>query len=106
VREEAKVVGAWHDNRNCWPRQPRMRHVRRPVHEAAVVHVNGKRDGSVWSAPYEVNTPCCSTTAKARSAWRSANIDVNVLAKGPLSDYKCVNARYDERCQAQDMHAG
>jgi hypothetical protein len=32
-----------------------------------------------------------------------ANTAVNLLAKGPLPDYKALNAKYGERFQAQDM---
>ena len=32
-----------------------------------------------------------------------ANLAINELAKGPLPDYKALNAKYGERFQPQDM---
>jgi hypothetical protein len=34
-----------------------------------------------------------------------ANLALNEMAKGPLPDYKALNAKYGERFQAQDMNA-
>jgi hypothetical protein len=34
-----------------------------------------------------------------------ANLALNVLAKGPLPDYKELNAKYGEKFQAQDMQS-
>ena len=34
-----------------------------------------------------------------------ANTALNVMAKGPLPDYKALTAKYGERFQAQDMQA-
>jgi hypothetical protein len=76
-----------------------------PVREAAVVYVNGQRAGSVWCAPYEVNiTPMLKPGQNAIRVV-VANTAVNLLAKGPLPDYKALTAKYGERFQAQDMNA-
>jgi hypothetical protein len=34
-----------------------------------------------------------------------ANLALNVLAKGPLPDYKELTAKYGEKFQAQDMQS-
>ena len=75
-----------------------------PVREAAEVYVNGKRAGSVWRPPYEVEV-----TALLRAGGNAirivvANTAINELAKGPLPDYKALNAKYGERFQPQDMN--
>ncbi len=74
-----------------------------PVREAAVVYVNGRRAGSVWCAPYEVNVTGLVKPGENTIRVVVANTALNLLAKGPLPDYKELNAKYGERFQAQDM---
>ncbi len=76
-----------------------------PVREAAVVYVNGKRAGSVWCAPYEVNVTGLLNPGPNAVRIEVANTAVNEMAKGPLPDYQELNAKYGERFQAQDMAA-
>lgn len=75
-----------------------------PVREAAVVYVNDKRAGSVWCAPYEVNVTGLLRRGKNTLRIVVANTAVNLLAQGPLPDYKALTAKYGERFQAQDMN--
>jgi hypothetical protein len=75
-----------------------------PVREAAVVYVNGKRAGSVWCAPYEVDVTGLLHAGGNTLRIVVANTAINLLAKGPLPDYKALNAKYGERFQAQDMN--
>lgn len=75
-----------------------------PVREAAVVFVNGRRAGSIWRPPYELEIgPLLHAGANAIRI-TVANLAINELAKGPLPDYKALNARYGERFQPQDMN--
>jgi hypothetical protein len=74
-----------------------------PVREAAVVYVNGQRAGSVWCAPYQVDVSGLLQNGENTIRVVVANTAVNLLAKGPLPDYKALNARYGERFQPQDM---
>jgi alpha-L-rhamnosidase len=74
-----------------------------PVREAAVVYVNGKRAGSVWCPPYQVEVSNSLQTGKNSLRIVVANLAINELAKGPLPDYKALNAKYGERFQPQDM---
>jgi hypothetical protein len=76
-----------------------------PVREAAVVYINGKRAGSVWCAPYEVNVGGLLHRGENAVRIIVANSALNVLAKGPLPDYKALTAKYGERFQAQDMQS-
>jgi hypothetical protein len=75
-----------------------------PVREAAVVYVNDKRAGSVWCAPYEVNVSGLLRSGQNSIRVVVANLALNFMAKGPLPDYKALNAKYGERFQAQDMN--
>ena len=73
------------------------------VREAAVVYIDGKRAGSVWCAPYQVEVGGLLHAGENRIRIVVANLAINQLAKGPLPDYKALNAKYGERFQAQDM---
>jgi hypothetical protein len=75
-----------------------------PVREAAVVYVNGKRAGSVWRPPYEVEVTGMLHAGTNQLRIVVANLAINELAKGPLPDYKALTAKYGERFQAQDMN--
>jgi hypothetical protein len=75
-----------------------------PVREAAVVYVNGKRAGAVWHAPYEVEVGPLLHPGINSLRIVVANLAINHMAKGPLPDYKALNARYGERFQPQDMN--
>ncbi len=74
-----------------------------PVREAAVVEVNGKRAGSVWKPPYEVDvTPYVKAGANTLRI-TVANTAINGLAGQQQPDYKLLNLRYTERFTPQDM---
>jgi hypothetical protein len=76
-----------------------------PVREAAQVYVNGKAAGAVWKAPFEVEVTGLLTPGENTLRVVVANLAINVLAKGPLPDYKALNAKYGEKFQAQDMQS-
>jgi hypothetical protein len=76
-----------------------------PVREAAQVWVNGKLAGSVWKAPFEVDVTGLLKSGENTVRVVVANTALNVMAKGPLPDYKALNARYGERFQPQDMQS-
>jgi hypothetical protein len=73
-----------------------------PVREAAVVYVNGKRAGSVWCPPYQVNVTALLRPGENTIRIVVANLAVNAMA-GHAEDDSKLNARYGERFQAQDM---
>ncbi len=74
-----------------------------PVREAAVVYVNNERAGSVWCPPYEVNVTGLLHEGENILRIIVANTAINLLAKGPLPDYKELTAKYGEKFKAQDM---
>jgi hypothetical protein len=74
-----------------------------PIREAAVVYMNGERAGAVWCPPYEVEVTGLVKPGPNTIQVVVANSALNILAKGPLPDYKALTAKYGERFQAQDM---
>jgi hypothetical protein len=74
-----------------------------PVREAALVYVNGKLEGSVWRPPYEISIGNLLHTGQNTLRVLVGNLAINRLAKGPLPDYRELNARFGERFQPQDM---
>jgi hypothetical protein len=76
-----------------------------PVREAAQVFVNGKAAGAVWKAPFEVEITTLLKPGENTILVVVANLALNVLAKGPLPDYKELTAKYGEKFQAQDMQS-
>ena len=76
-----------------------------PVREAAQVFVNGKAAGAVWKAPFEVEVTGLLKPGENAIRVVVANLALNVLAKGPLPDYKELTAKYGEKFQAQDMQS-
>jgi hypothetical protein len=74
-----------------------------PVREAAAVYVNGKRAGSIWCPPYEIEVTSLLHAGDNAIRIVVANLALNAMAKGPLPDYKQLNLKYGERFQAQDM---
>jgi hypothetical protein len=74
-----------------------------PVREAAKVYVNGKLAGSVWCPPYYVYIGDLLHIGANTIRVVVANLALNELAKGPLPDYRALNAKYGERFQPQDL---
>jgi hypothetical protein len=74
-----------------------------PVREAAVVLVNGKRAGSAWCPPYDVDLTGLLHAGKNTLEIRVGNVAVNFMAGRKLPDYKLLNLRYGERFQPQDV---
>jgi hypothetical protein len=76
-----------------------------PVREAAQVWINGKLAGAIWKPPYRVAVTSLLKPGENTVKIVVANLALNQLAKGPLPDYKQLNAKYGERFQAQDMQS-
>jgi len=74
-----------------------------PVREAAEVFVNGKRAGSVWRPPYEVEVTGLLRAGENRLEIIVSNLMINRMAGQPLPDYKDLIARYGDRFQPQDL---
>jgi len=74
-----------------------------PVREAAVVYVNGRRAGSVWHPPYEVEVTGLLHAGENTLRIVVANLAINALAAQPPPDYRALIAKYGDRFQDQDM---
>jgi hypothetical protein len=74
-----------------------------PVREAAVVTINGRRAGSVWSPPYSIDLTNHLNVGENKLRILVGNTAINYMAGHALPDYRLLNLRYGERFQAQDM---
>lgn len=74
-----------------------------PVREAAEVFVNGRRAGSVWRPPYEVDVTGLLRPGENRLEIVVSNLMINRMAGEPLPDYSALKARYGDRFQPQDL---
>jgi hypothetical protein len=74
-----------------------------PIREAAIVYLNGKRVGSLWHPPYELDLTKLMQTGKNSIEIRVYNTAINELAGQPPRDYGALKAKYGDRFQMQDM---
>lgn len=74
-----------------------------PVREAAIVYVNEKRAGSVWSPPYSVNVENFLRPGENKIRIVVGNLAINYMAGHALPDYRLLNSRYGVRFEPQDM---
>jgi hypothetical protein len=74
-----------------------------PVHEAAVVFVNGQRAGSVWRPPYEVDITQNARAGANQFRIVVGNLAINEMAGRALPDYRLLNMRHGERFVPQDV---
>jgi hypothetical protein len=75
-----------------------------PVREAAVVYINGKAAGSVWRAPFQVETGDLLHAGPNEIRIVVANTAINELAGQTLPDYRLLKLKYGDRFQPQDMN--
>jgi hypothetical protein len=74
-----------------------------PVREAAEVFVNGKRAGTVWHPPYEVDVTGLLREGSNELRIVVGNTAINALAGQSLPDNKLLHLRYGRRFDPQDM---
>lgn len=74
-----------------------------PIREAAVVFVNGKRAGSLWHPPYELDVTGFVRAGENRIEIHVYNTAINELAGQPPRDYAALKAKYGDRFQMQDI---
>jgi uncharacterized protein YbdZ (MbtH family) len=77
--------------------------VEAPVREAAVVYVNEKRTGSLWSPPYRLDITPYVKEGVNRIRVVVANLALNHMAGRALPNYRLLNLRHGVRFQDQDM---
>ena len=74
-----------------------------PIRDAAVVSINGRRVGSLWHPPYELDVTRFLKQGTNRIEIRVANTAINEMAGQSLPDYRLLWARYGQRFVPQDM---
>jgi hypothetical protein len=76
-----------------------------PVREAAVLYINDKRIGSVWSPPYAINVTGQLKTGENQVRIEVANLAVNYMAgiKLPNYNYAGVTQKFGNRFQPQNL---
>ncbi|HUX10251.1 MAG TPA: glycosyl hydrolase, partial [Terriglobia bacterium] len=75
-----------------------------PVREAAVVYINGRRAGSVWHPPYELEvTPWLQPGANTCRIV-VGNLAINSMAAKSLPGDRLLDSRYGKRFSPQDMN--
>ncbi|MBV8830842.1 MAG: glycoside hydrolase, partial [Acidobacteriaceae bacterium] len=80
------------------PGEPGMRALlESPVREAAVVYINGKRAGSIWHPPYQIDISQYIKPGENQLRIEVANLAINEMAGRALPDYRLLNLRYGER---------
>jgi hypothetical protein len=74
-----------------------------PVRDAAEVFVNGRRAGSVWSAPFVIDLKGFLKPGLNRLDIRVANTAANLVAGRAPTDFGALTAKYGERFKMQNV---
>jgi hypothetical protein len=74
-----------------------------PVHEAALVTINGQAAGALWHPPYRLDVSKLLRPGINRIEVRVYNTALNAWSAQPPHDYKPLIARYGDRFQMQDL---
>ncbi len=74
-----------------------------PVREAALLRVNGKPAGTLWTAPWRIDVTSLLHPGENRIEVTVMNGALNALAGRPLPDRRLLTLRYGERFQDQDQ---
>lgn len=74
-----------------------------PVREAAVVHVNDRRAGSIWCPPYSIDISDYVQPGMNTLRVIVANLAINHMAGHALPSYRLLNLKYGVRFDPQDM---
>jgi hypothetical protein len=74
-----------------------------PIREAAEVFLNGKRAGTLWCPPYQIDVTRFLRPGDNELRLVVSNLAINRLAGEPLPDYKPLIAKYGDRFQPQDL---
>jgi hypothetical protein len=74
-----------------------------PLHEAALVTVNGKSAGALWHPPYRLDVTSLLKPGANHIEIRVYNTALNAWSALPPHDYKPLIAKYGDRFQMQDL---
>jgi hypothetical protein len=74
-----------------------------PIHEAAIVFINGQRAGALWHPPYRLDVSKLLKPGQNHIEIRVYNTALNAWSKLPPHDYKPLIEKYGDRFQMQDL---
>ncbi|HEX3373237.1 MAG TPA: glycosyl hydrolase, partial [Edaphobacter sp.] len=74
-----------------------------PIHEAAIIFLNGQRAGSLWHPPYRLDVSKFLKPGENHIEIRVYNTALNAWSKLPPHDYKPLIEKYGDRFQMQDL---
>jgi hypothetical protein len=74
-----------------------------PIHEAALVMINGQRAGSLWHPPYRLEVSKLLKPGQNHIEIHVYNTALNAWSKLPPRDYKPLIEKYGDRFQMQDL---
>jgi hypothetical protein len=74
-----------------------------PIHEAAIIMINGQRAGSLWHPPYRLDISKFLKPGQNHIEIHVYNTALNAWSKLPPHDYKPLIEKYGDRFQMQDL---
>jgi hypothetical protein len=74
-----------------------------PIHEAAIVFLNGQRAGSLWHPPYRLDLSKLIKPGENHIEIHVYNTALNAWSALPPHDYKPLIEKYGDRFQMQDL---
>jgi hypothetical protein len=74
-----------------------------PIHEAALVTINGQAAGALWHPPYRLDVTKLLKAGENHIEIRVYNTALNAWAALPPHDYGPLIAKYGDRFQMQDL---
>ncbi|HEY5331414.1 MAG TPA: glycosyl hydrolase [Acidobacteriaceae bacterium] len=74
-----------------------------PIHEAALVSINGQAAGALWHPPYALDITKLVTSGENHIEIRVYNTALNAWSALPPHDYKPLIEKYGDRFQMQDL---
>ncbi|HEX3569675.1 MAG TPA: glycosyl hydrolase [Acidobacteriaceae bacterium] len=74
-----------------------------PIHEAALVTVNGQPAGALWHPPYRLDVTKLLKAGNNHIEIHVYNTALNAWSAEPPHDYKPLTAKYGDRFQMQDL---
>jgi hypothetical protein len=75
-----------------------------PIHEAAIVFLNGQRAGSLWHPPYQLDVSKLLKPGQNHIEIHVYNTALNAWSALPPHDYKPLIEKYGDRFQMQDLN--
>jgi hypothetical protein len=74
-----------------------------PIHEAAIVFLNGQRAGSLWHPPYRLDISKLIKPGENHLEIHVYNTAINAWSALPPHDYRPLIEKYGDRFQMQDL---